>query len=29
MQVEQGKYGATKDVYFELFEVDGVDLRTD
>ncbi len=29
MQVEQGKYGATKDVYFELFEIDGVDLRTD
>jgi hypothetical protein len=29
MQVEQGKYGATKDVYFELFEVDGIDLRTD
>ena len=29
MQVEQGKYGATKDVYFELYEVDGVDLRTD
>lgn len=29
MQVEQGKYGATKDVYFDLFEVDGVDLRTD
>jgi len=29
MQVEQCKYGATKDVYFELFEVDGVDLRTD
>lgn len=29
MQVEQGKYGATKDVFFELFEVDGIDLRTD
>ncbi len=28
MQVEQGKYGATKDVYFEIYEVDGVDLRT-
>jgi len=29
VQVEQGKYGASKDVYFELYEVDGVDLRTD
>ena len=29
MQVEQGKYGETKDVYFEQYEVDGIDLRTD